>query len=310
MAQEHADSASRREDLRDTARLLTTCQDRPGIVAAVSGFLYRRGVNIIHSDQHSTDPEGGRFFLRLEFYLSGLEERLPALAREFEDEVAGKYAMDWRIVPARRKKRMAILVSKLDHALMDLLWRADRGELHAEVPLVISNHPDLGPAVESFGVPFHHVEVPKGARAPEDGSPAEHEARMLELLRGAPGGPVDLVVLARYMRILSPAFVRHFPQRIINIHHSFLPAFEGADPYRRAAERGVKLIGATAHYVTGELDKGPIIEQDVIRVSHRNRVEELKILGADIERQVLSRAVRWHLEDRVLVDGNKTIVFA
>jgi len=291
-----------------TARLLATCQDRPGIVSAVSGFLYRHGVNITHSDQHSTDPEGGRFFLRQEFYLSGLENCLGDLENEFEREVAGEYKMQWRLVPAKRKKRMVILVSRLDHALMDLLWRVGRGEMPAEIPLVISNHPDLRPQVESFGVAFHHVHVPEAHDAPRGRGLSLPEERMLEIM-GAEG-PIDLVVLARYMRILSPAFVKRFPQRIINIHHSFLPAFEGADPYRRAAERGVKLIGATAHYVTGKLDKGPIIEQDVIRVSHRHRLDEFKILGRDIERQVLSRAVRWHLEDRVLVDGNKTIVFA
>jgi formyltetrahydrofolate deformylase len=292
------------------ARLLANCPDRSGIVAAVSGFLHRRGVNIIHSDQHSTDPEGGRFFMRQEFYLQGLEGDIDELARAFGREVAAEYGMSWRVVLAAKKKRMAVLVSRLDHALMDLLWRVDRGELPAEIPLVISNHADLKPAVESFGVAFHHVHVPEANDATRGRGLSVPEERMVELLDSAPGGPIDLVVLARYMRILSPAFVKRFPQRIINIHHSFLPAFEGADPYRRASERGVKLIGATAHYVTGKLDKGPIIEQDVIRVTHRHRLEELKILGRDIERQVLSRAVRWHLEDRVLVDGNKTIVFA
>jgi formyltetrahydrofolate deformylase len=295
------------------ARLLANCPDRSGIVAAVSGFLHQRGVNIIHSDQHSTDPEGGRFFMRQEFYLPGLEGSIEELARDFGREVAARYQMNWSVVLSGRKKRVAVLVSKLDHALMDLLWRVGRGELHAEVPLVISNHQDLRPAVEAFGVRFEHVHVPEAADAagaPRGRSLTVPEEKMLALLDALPGGAVDLVVLARYMRILSPAFVKRFPQRIINIHHSFLPAFEGADPYRRAVERGVKLIGATAHYVTGKLDKGPIIEQDVIRVSHRHRLDELKILGRDIERQVLSRAVRWHLDDRVLVDGNKTIVFA
>ncbi len=296
--------------LSDTARLLATCPDRSGIVAAVSGFLHQRGVNIIHSDQHSTDPEGGRFFLRQEFYLHGLGGRLDELARDFGREVAGGYQMAWRMVPAARKKRMAVLVSRMDHALMDLLWRVGRGELAAEVPIVISNHPDLRPAVEAFGVRFEHVHVPEAGDEPKTRGLSIPEEKMLALFEGLPGGQPDLIVLARYMRILSPAFVKRFPQRIINIHHSFLPAFEGADPYRRAGERGVKLIGATAHYVTGKLDKGPIIEQDVIRVSHRHKVDELKVLGRDIERQVLSRAVRWHLEDRVLVDGNKTIVFA
>lgn len=302
------------QPLAGCARLLATCPDRSGIVAAVSGFLHQRGVNIIHSDQHSTDPEGGRFFMRQEFFLPGLEGGLEDLARDFGREVAERYQMNWSVVLSGRKKRVAVLVSRLDHALMDLLWRVGRGELHAEVPIVISNHPDLRPAVESFGVRFEHVHVPEAHDAPRSRTLTVPEEKMLALLDSQQldgvGGPVDLVVLARYMRILSPAFVKRFPQRIINIHHSFLPAFEGADPYRRAVERGVKLIGATAHYVTGRLDKGPIIEQDVIRVSHRHRLDELKILGRDIERQVLSRAVRWHLEDRVLVDGNKTIVFA
>ena len=292
------------------ARLIVTCPDRSGIVAAVSGFLHQRGVNITHSDQHSTDPEGGRFFLRQEFYLHGLEGRLDELKQEFTREVATQYEMQWQIVSARRKKRMAILVSKQDHALMDLLWRVGRGEMRAEIPVVISNHPDLRGPVESFGVEFQHVHVPEAGDAPKTRGLSIPEERMLEILDNLSGGPVDFLVLARYMRILTPAFVKRYPQRIINIHHSFLPAFEGADPYRRASERGVKLIGATAHYVTGRLDKGPIIEQDVIRVSHRHRLDELKVLGRDIERQVLSRAVRWHVEDRVLMDGNKTIVFA
>jgi formyltetrahydrofolate deformylase len=213
-----------------TARLLATCPDRSGIVAAVSGFLHRHGVNIIHSDQHSTDPEGGRFFMRQEFYLQGLEGCLDELMRDFEREVAAQYKMAWRVVPAARPKRMAVLVSRLDHALMDLLWRVGRGELPAQIPLVISNHQDLRPAVESFGVAFHHVHVPEAYDATRGRGLTVPEEKMLELLEGAPGGPVDLIVLARYMRILSPAFVKHFPQRIINIHHSFLPAFEGADP--------------------------------------------------------------------------------
>jgi formyltetrahydrofolate deformylase len=293
-----------------TARLLATCSDRSGIVAAVSKFLHQRDANITHSDQHSTDPEGGRFFMRQEFYLPGLAGRLDELRRDFEREVAVEYKMTWDVVSTAKIKRVAIFVSRLDHALMDLLWRAGRGEIPAEIALVISNHQDLRHPVESFGVPFHHVHVPEAQDAPRGKGLSIPEERMLELLQSVSGEPIDLIVLARYMRILSPVFVKRFPHRIINIHHSFLPAFEGADPYRRASERGVKLIGATAHYVTGRLDKGPIIEQDVIRVSHRHRLDELKVLGRDIERQVLSRAVRWHLEDRVLVDGNKTIVFA
>jgi formyltetrahydrofolate deformylase len=283
---------------RSTARLLATCDDQPGIVARTSRFLFDRGANIIHSDQHSTDPEGGRFFLRQEFYMHGLEGMLDRIAEEFAREVADPFGMEWSLHPAWVRKKAALLVSKLDHGLMDLLWRSQRGELPMDVTMVISNHPDLADATRTFGVPFFHVPVDK-----DDKLTATR--RMLELL----DGNADLVVLARYMQIIHPEFVRAYANRIINIHHSFLPAFVGADPYRRAAERGVKLIGATAHYVTEELDEGPILEQDVIRVSHRQNVEDLKVLGRDIERQVLARAVKWHLEDRVLVDGNKTIVF-
>lgn len=284
---------------RSTARLLATCDDQPGIVARTSKFLFDRGANIIHSDQHSTDPEGGRFFLRQEFYMQGLEGKLDLIAEEFVREVADPFGMEWGLHPAWVRKKAAILVSKLDHGLMDLLWRSQRGELPMDVTMVISNHPDLGDAARTFGVPFFHVPVDSEHRE-------KATQRMLELL----DGNAELVILARYMQIMQPEFVQAFSNRIINIHHSFLPAFVGADPYRRAAERGVKLIGATAHYVTEELDQGPILEQDVIRVSHRQNVEDLKVLGRDIERQVLSRAVKWHLEDRVLVDGNKTIVFS
>jgi formyltetrahydrofolate deformylase len=206
--------------------------------------------------------------------------------------------MDWRLTFAADKPRMGILVSKHDHALMELLWRWQRGDLRVDIPVVISNHPDLREAVERFGVRFEHVPVDKANHA-------EAEGRMWELLEGK----ADFLVLARYMRILSGSFVEHFPRRIINIHHSFLPAFIGADPYQQAYDRGVKLIGATAHYVTSELDQGPIIEQDTARVSHRYTVPEMRSLGRDLERQVLARAVSWHVEERIIVDGNKTIVF-
>ncbi len=281
-----------------TAYLTVSCKDRPGIVAAVSGFLYSKNANIIHSDQHSSDPVGGRFFLRMKFHMNGIESTLEDFKQEFSEKVAQKFDMDWSLNPAWIRKKTAILVSKFDHALMDLLWRAKRDELFTEITMVISNHPDLKDAVEAFGVPFHYIPVEKGNK---EGS----EEKILGLLEGN----ADLVILARYMQILTPKLIDAYPNRIINIHHSFLPAFVGADPYRRAGERGVKLIGATAHYVTEELDQGPIIEQDVIRVSHRHDVDELKILGRDIERQVLSRAVKWHLTERVLVDGNKTVVF-
>jgi formyltetrahydrofolate deformylase len=276
---------------------VVSCEDKPGIVSAVSRFLFERGANIIHSDQHSSDPEGGRFFLRQEFYLDGLETMLDEMAHSFQSLVASPFNMTWQLSPAWIKKKCAILVSKYDHALMDLLWRSQRGELGMDVTMVVSNHPNLGDAVRGFGVPFFHVPVDRDNKLAA-------EQKILELM----AGNVDLVVLARYMQVLSDDFVTRYPHKIINIHHSFLPAFVGADPYRRALKRGVKLIGATAHYVTAELDQGPIIEQDVIRVSHRQDVDDLKTLGADIERQVLARAVKWHLEDRILVDGDKTIV--
>ncbi len=282
-----------------TARLTVACPDQPGIVSAVTTFLYHHGVNITELDQHSSDAFGGKFFLRLEFQTPTLDVTGEALIRAFGELVAPRYGMNWRIRFAADKPRMAILVSRHDHALMELLWRYARGELRVEIPLVISNHADLRAAVEGFGVRFEHVAI-------DAASHAAAEARMQALLQGA----ADFMVLARYMRILSPEFVAHWPQRIINIHHSFLPAFAGADPYQQADDRGVKLIGATAHYVTAELDQGPIIEQDVGRVSHRHSVPDLRRLGRDLERQVLARAVRWHVEDRVIVHGNKTIVFA
>jgi len=281
-----------------TARLLISCPDQPGIVAAVSNLLYNHGVNITALDQHSTDPQGGTFLMRLEFQTPHLDVSRQALERAFDSTVARRYAMQWCIHYAAEPKKMTIMVSRLDHGLLELLWRWSRGELATEISQVISNHADLGPAVEAFGVPFHHIAVNAQTKP-------EAEARALELMQGN----ADVVVLARYMQILSEEFVAAFPQRIINIHHSFLPAFVGADPYRRAFDRGVKLIGATAHYVTTDLDEGPIIEQDVIRVSHRHGVGELKEFGTNIERAVLARAVKWHLEDRVIVHGNKTVVF-
>jgi formyltetrahydrofolate deformylase len=212
--------------------------------------------------------------------------------------VGDAFAMDWRMWDSSRPKRVAVLVSRYDHAMLDLLWRWRRGEIHADVGLVASNHPDLRADVEAFGLPYHHVPVPKGEKP-------QAEERLLELLHGK----FDLVVLARYMQILSGDFLRRLETPVINIHHSFLPAFAGAGPYQRAKERGVKLIGATAHYVTEELDAGPIIEQDVIRVTHRDDAATLERLGADIERTVFSRAVSAHCEDRVLVHGNTTVVF-
>jgi formyltetrahydrofolate deformylase len=277
------------------ARLLISCPDRHGIVAAVSGFLAARGANIVSSDQHSTDPEGGAFFMRMAFTIDALGEEFAAA---FAEEVADRFAMDWRVDDAARPKRVAVLVSREDHCLLDLLWRWRRRELHCDIALVISNHPDSASDVATFSVRYEHVPVVKGEK------PAA-EARMLELL----SGQFDLVVLARYMQILSGDFLRGVGCPVINIHHSFLPAFAGADPYRRAQERGVKVIGATAHYVTEELDAGPIIEQDVTRVTHREGVDALVRIGRDVERTVLARAVNLHLEDRVLVHENRTVVF-
>jgi formyltetrahydrofolate deformylase len=284
--------------VKGVGRLLVSCTDRPGIVAQVSTFLRDRGANILQSDQHTTDPDGGQFFMRLEFKLDGLEEQADAIEAEFSRQVGETLAGDWRFEYAERRKRVAILVSRYDHCLAELLWRHRRGELDAEIPLVVSNHSELEAEAARFGIPFRHIPVTR------DTKPAA-EAELLDVLAGG----FDLVVLARYMQILSPSFLTAVRRPIINIHHSFLPAFAGADPYARAYERGVKIIGATAHYVTEELDAGPIIEQDVARVTHREGVDSLVRTGADLERIVLLRAVRWHLEDRVLVHANRTIVF-
>jgi len=280
------------------ARLLVSCPDRPGIIAAISRFLYERDANIISSGQHSTDPEGGTFFLRMAFTVDHLTVSREALSREFVAEVAQPLGLSWRIRYVDQRPRMAIMVSREDHCLVDLLWRWRRGDLDCDVGLVVSNHPDLREEVERFGLPYEHIPVERGRKS-------EAEARQLELLAGR----FDVVVLARYMQILSGDFLDRVGAPVINIHHSFLPAFAGADPYRRAAERGVKIIGATAHYATEELDAGPIIEQDIERVSHRDDPRTLAHIGRDIERVVLARAVRWHLEDRVLVFENKTVVF-
>ena len=282
----------------NTARLLVTCPDKPGIISAVSTFLFNHGANITDFDQHSSDARGGTFFLRLEFQTPELDCSREALRNNFASRVAEPYGMQWQISYASEKKRMAVMVSRHDHVIMDLLWRTSRGDLPATIPMVISNHEDLRGEVERFGIEYHHIPV-------SGDNKAEAEAKALALLEGQ----VDVIVLARYMQILSSDFVSHHPHRIINIHHSFLPAFVGANPYQQAYDRGVKLIGATSHYVTEDLDQGPIIEQNVQRVSHRHSAEELKSLGQDVERQVMLRAVRWHLEDRVIVDGNKTVVF-
>jgi formyltetrahydrofolate deformylase len=282
----------------DIGRLLLRCADRPGLVAAVSAFLAGAGANIVSLDQHATSQSGGIFMQRTIFHLPGLAAARDTLEREFAEKVAGPYDMDFRLTEAAKPKRVAIMASKDDHCLLDLLWRNRRGELEMSVVMVIANHPDLAEQVRPFGVPFIHIPATKDIRE-------QAEQRQLDMLRGN----VDLVVLARYMQIVTPHFLAEVGCPLINIHHSFLPAFIGAAPYRRARERGVKLIGATAHYVTADLDEGPIIEQDVVRVDHRHEVDDLVRLGADVERAVLSRAVSWHCEDRIIRNGNQTIVF-
>jgi formyltetrahydrofolate deformylase len=286
------------DEERHTGRLLVSCRDRHGIVAAVSGFLTESGANITSSDQHSTDPEGGTFFMRMEFRLEGLQDRRAELEQTFAGSVAEPFEMDWRLAYPSERKRMALLASRDEHCLLDLLWRWRRGELPGRIVAVVSNHADHAEDVSGFGVPYHHVPITPLSKD-------EAEGQMLRLL----SGKADLVVLARYMQILSADFLERLEAPVINIHHSFLPAFVGADPYRKARDRGVKLIGATAHYVTEQLDAGPIIEQDVFRVTHRNSVDELERIGRDLERLVLARAVEWHLDDRVLVHENRTIVF-
>lgn len=281
----------------NTARLLITCADRSGIVQAVSGFLYHQGANITALDQYATEAQGGTYFMRVEFEINQLEVRRESLCQSFADTVANRYEMDWQLTIVSDIKKVGVLVSKYDHALLELLWRHARGLLPCEITHVVSNHEDLRDAVEGFGIPYTVIKVTKENKV-------EAEQQIHDIMVGN-----DLLVLARYMQILSSDFVEKWPMKVINIHHSFLPAFVGADPYRQAYDKGVKLIGATAHYVTADLDQGPIIEQDVERVSHRYSVADLRELGEDVERNVLTRAVRWHLEDRVIVHGNKTIVF-
>ncbi len=284
--------------LDDRGRLLVSCGDQPGIIAAVSHLLFAHGANIIHSDQHSTDPSGGLFFLRIEFALRGLAGAIDELRAAFAP-VGDRYGMEWRITPAALRQRLAVFVSREDHCLLELLgqWRA--GDLAADIALVIGNHAGMEAVVAPWSIPFHHIPVPAGEKEAA-------EQRQLALL----DGQVDAIVLARYMQVLSPLFLARWRHRVINIHHSFLPAFVGANPYAQAHARGVKLIGATAHYVTTELDAGPIIDQDVQRVDHRHSVADLRRIGRQIERTVLARAVNWHVEDRVLVHGNTTVVFA
>ncbi len=281
----------------DVGRLVVRCPDRPGIVHVLSGVMTELGANITDSQQHSSDPSGGTFTLRLEFVLEDLAARRQQLEGALS-LLARQWGMTWRLTEAAHKPTLAVFVSRTDHVLQELIYRVRAGDLRAEIACVVSNHRDLEPVAAAAGIPFHHVPV-----SPE--TKVEAEARALEVI-----GDVDLVVLARYMQIVSPDFCSRFPERLIHIHHSFLPAFVGANPYQAAHDRGVKLIGATAHYVTPELDAGPIIEQEVARVDHRATVEDMRRVGRYVERQVLAQAVTWHVEDRVIVDGPRTIVFA
>lgn len=280
-----------------TATLLVFCPDRRGLVAKIANFIYSNGGNIIHADQH-TDASAQLFLTRIEWELKDFNLPRDVIAPAFS-AIAKPLEANWQLHFSDTIPRIAIWVTKQDHCLLDLLWRWQAKEMPAEIPLIISNHPDLKPIADQLAIAFHHIPI-----TPDNKS--EQETQQLKLLRQH---KIDLVVLAKYMQILSPQFVSSFPS-IINIHHSFLPAFPGANPYQRAYDRGVKIIGATAHYVTADLDEGPIIEQDVVRVSHRDTVADLVRKGKDLERLVLSRAVRLHLQHRVLAYGNRTVVFA
>jgi formyltetrahydrofolate deformylase len=281
--------------MKDSAVLLIDCPDRKGLVARVSGLLYERGANILHADQHR-DQELGLFFMRVEFELDGFD--LEAFRAAFT-ALAAELNMTWKLTSSARKPRVALFCSQYLHCMADLLHRWRSGELSCEIPLIVSNHHEVANLAAFYDVSFEHVPVTADTRVTA-------EIRQLELLEQ---NKIELIILARYMQILSPAFVARYPAGIINVHHSFLPAFTGARPYHAAHTRGVKLIGATSHYVTEVLDDGPIIEQDVARISHRDQVEDLVARGRDLERMVLSRAVRWHLDRRILCYGNKTVVF-
>lgn len=283
--------------MKNSAILRVQCPDSKGIDAALADFIYRAGGNILHFEQHQV-AEASLYLARIEWNLNGFQIEMMDFEYLFFP-IAKNLNMKWQIALSSDRLRMALLVSKYDHCLVDLLYRWHTGEFACEIPLIISNHPEARRHAEFYGVPFHLIEV-----TPENKVESERQQRdLLEKHK------IDLIVLARYMQILSPEFISSYPQRIINIHHSFLPAFVGAKPHRQAFERGVKLLGATAHYVTEVLDDGPIIEQDVIRISHRDSVQDLVQKGRDLEKVVLSRAVGWHLENRVLLYGKKTVVF-
>ncbi|HEU5227436.1 MAG TPA: formyltetrahydrofolate deformylase [Ktedonobacteraceae bacterium] len=282
---------------KQTITLLVSCPDQPGIVATVSQFIFEHHGNIVQSDQHSTNREKSTFFMRISFSEDGFPLSQEEISEKFRP-IAERFQMQWLLCYSRQRKRAGIFVSRFDHCLTDLLWRWKSGELPMEIPFIISNHQDMEPLAKMYHIPYYYFPMQRATR------PAD-QMRILEFIQGK----VDFLVLARYMQILEPLFVAQYPEQIINIHHSFLPAFIGANPYQQAFERGVKLIGATAHYVTNNLDEGPIIAQDVIHCDHRDSAEALMRKGRDVERRVLAEAVRLHTEDRVLVYENKTIVF-
>ncbi len=284
--------------MKNTAILLVSCPDQKGLNAAIHDFIYRGGGNTLHADEHQ-DAERNLFLMRVEWDLADFAVDMREFAKHFQP-IADRFAMQWRVALSSYRPKIAIFVSRYDHCLVDLLYRQRSGELACEIPLIISNHADVQRWADFYGVPLHVIPVTRENKS-------EAERQQLELLR--PSG-IDLIVLARYMQVLSSDFIRQYPpHRIINIHHSFLPAFVGGKPHQQAFDRGVKLIGATSHYVTAVLDDGPIIEQDVVRISHRDTLEDLIQKGRDLEKVVLSRAVRWHIENRILLYGNKTVIF-
>ena len=283
--------------MKSSAVLLVQCRDQKGLDAAIADFIYRHSGNILHFEQHQSS-EDSFYFARIEWDLLDFQLPLPEFSANFMP-IAEKFGMNWRVAPASYRPRVAIFVSRYDHCLADILYRQRNDELKCEIPLIISNHPDARRHADFHAIPYHLIPVTK-----ENKTEAERQQRDL-----TEHHKIDLIVLARYMQILSPGFIAHYPQQIINIHHSFLPAFLGAKPHLQAYERGVKLIGATAHYVTEVLDDGPIIEQGVARISHRDALEDLVEKGRDLEKLVLSRAVRWHIENRILLHGNRTVIF-
>ncbi len=283
--------------MKHSAVLLIDCPDQKGLVAAIANFLLAHDANILHADQHQ-DAEQGLFFMRVEWDLTNFSLELKNFPKAF-DPIASKFKMRWRLQTTTNPAKIAIFVSKYDHCLADVLYRHKSGELACEISCIISNHSNAKPLAEFYRIPFKEIGVDAATKSTAE----KQQLAILDTHQ------IDLVVLARYMQILSPAFVAKYPNRIINVHHSFLPAFSGARPYHQAHERGVKLIGATSHYVTEVLDDGPIIEQDVMRVSHRDQLEDLVSKGSDLEKSVLSRALRWHLDYRILVYGKKTVVF-